>query len=130
MSNQQIHLENITEVDQLNYEPLEPKYIKVQFIVTLLTYLILSGLSFFILLADKFTYRIELLVLVECLILLGATINLWMLPKAFAYKGFALREHDITYRSGIFFPSVVTIPFCKIQQVSIQQNPISRLLGL
>ena len=44
--------------------------------------------------------------------------------------GFALREHDITWRSGIIFPSVTTIPFCKIQQVSIRQNPVSRLFGL
>ena len=41
-----------------------------------------------------------------------------------------IREHDITYRSGIIFPSVTTVPFCKIQQVSIRQNPVSRLFGL
>ena len=26
--------------------------------------------------------------------------------------------------------SVITIPFCKIQQVSIRQNPITRIFGL
>ena len=38
--------------------------------------------------------------------------------------------HDITYRSGLFFPTIVTIPLCKVQQVSIQQNPISKIFGL
>ena len=53
-----------------------------------------------------------------------------LIPKACAFMGFALREHDITWRTGIIFPSVTTIPFCKIQQVSIRQNPVSRLFGL
>ena len=51
-------------------------------------------------------------------------------PKAYAYKGYAVREHDITYRSGIVFPKTVTIPFCKVQQVSVRQNPVSRMFGL
>ena len=58
------------------------------------------------------------------------TYILLLLPKACAYKGFAIREHDITYRTGIIFPSVTTVPFCKIQQVSIRQNPVSRFFGL
>ena len=53
-----------------------------------------------------------------------------ILPKAYAYKGYAVREHDITYRSGIVFPKTVTIPFCKVQQVSVRQNPVSRMFGL
>ena len=56
--------------------------------------------------------------------------NLLILPKAYNYKGFVIREHDITFRSGIIFPSVITVPFCKIQQVSVCQNPVTRLFGL
>lgn len=33
-------------------------------------------------------------------------------------------------RSGLLFPSVITLPFCKIQQVSISQNPLTRMCGL
>lgn len=130
MSNKQINLEDTDRIDQLNYEPLEPKYIKVQFISTILTYLILLALPFFFLLTEDFNYQTELMIITECVILLAGVINLWFLPKAYAYKGFAIREHDITYRSGIIFPSTVTIPFCKIQQVSIQQNPIGRIFKL
>lgn len=63
-------------------------------------------------------------------LLLALVINILFLPKAYAYKGFAIREHDITYRSGIIFPSVITVPFCKIQQVGVRQTPIARIFGL
>ena len=43
---------------------------------------------------------------------------------------FALRNKDISYRSGIFFESVTTIPFSKIQQVSTRMNLVSRLFSL
>ena len=130
MSNKQLNLETVDRIDELHYEPLEPRYTSVQLIGAVIIYLILLGLPFFLLLAEEFPYRVHLLLVLECLILLIGGINLWLLPKAYAYKGFAIREHDITYRSGIIFPSVVTIPFCKIQQVSIQQSPLSRLFRL
>ena len=131
MSNQQINLEGIDRVDQLNYEPLEPKYVKVQFIGTILVYLILLLLPLiFFLTTKEFEHKTFIIIAVEILILFTGAFNLWLLPKSYAYKGFAIREHDITYRSGIIFPSTVTIPFCKIQQVSIQQNPISRIFKL
>lgn len=60
----------------------------------------------------------------------AALVNLMLLPKAYSYKGYAVREHDITYRSGIIFPKTVTVPFCKVQQVSIRQNPVTKMFGL
>ena len=83
-----------------------------------------------ILLAEDLKGRGTIIACAESLLALTALINLMLIPKACAFMGFALREHDITWRTGIIFPSVTTIPFCKIQQVSIRQNPVSRLFGL
>ena len=110
MTNRQLVLENIDRIDRLVYTPLERQYLRVRLVGTALTYIGLMVLPFFVFLADDF--------------------KLLLLPKACAYKGFAIREHDITYRTGIIFPSVTTVPFCKIQQVSIRQNPVSRFFGL
>ena len=134
MTNKQLNLgtdlENIDPVDELRYEPLEIKFINVQFIGAIISYLFFLALPFLLLLTEGFNYRTHVIIGAEFVILVTAVINLWLLPKAYAYKGFAIREHDITYRSGIIFPSIVTIPFCKIQQVSIQQSPIARIFGL
>lgn len=130
MTNRQLDFENIHRVENLTYEPLERRYIKVQLAGTLLTYLIFMLFSLILLFAEELPYRNFITAGVECMLLCAAIINLIFLPKAYAYKGFAFREHDITYRSGLFFPTIVTIPLCKIQQVTVRQNPISKTFGL
>ena len=98
--------------------------------ITALIWLGLMLLPLFLLLTDEFDGRNLIVICAEAVLLAAGLVNLSILPKAYAYKGYAVREHDITYRSGIVFPKAVTIPFCKIQQVSIRQNPVSRMFGL
>lgn len=130
MNNKQLNLDNLDKVTNLTYEPLEKKFLKVQFVSTLLIYLCLMILPLFLILTKDFSYRNTIIIGLECSLIIAAFINLLLIPKAYTYKGFAIREHDISYRSGIIFPSVITIPFCKIQEVSIRQNPVTRLFGL
>ena len=125
MTNRQMVSDSIDRIENLVYETLERKYIKVQFITTGLVYLTLFILTSLLLLSNDFIYRNIIIISLECLIIISAIINLSVLPK-----GYAIREHDISYRTGIFFPKVTTISFSRIQQVSIRQNPISRFFGL
>lgn len=130
MTNKQLDAEYVDRIDDLCYFPLERKYQKVQLIKMICVYLVMMGLSLFLLLADDFSRRYLVTACLEGGLLLAFVINILFLPKAYAYKGFAIREHDITYRSGIIFPSVITVPFCKIQQVGVRQTPIARIFGL
>lgn len=122
--------ESIDRIEHSTYTPLEKKYLKVQFVKVALVYLSLMAVSLFLLCAEGFAYRYAATIIVECGLLVTSVVNLLILPKAYNYKGFVIREHDITFRSGIIFPSVITVPFCKIQQVSVCQNPVTRLFGL
>ena len=130
MTNRQWHPDNIDRVEELSYVPLEKSYIKVHAVMTACAWLGLMLLPLFMLLTDEFGGRDLIVICAETAMLAAALVNLVMLPKAYAYKGYAVREHDITWRSGIIFPKTVTIPFCKVQQVSIRQNPVSRMFGL
>ena len=130
MTNRQWHPDNIDPVEELSYTPLEKSYLKTQAVITALIWLGLMLLPLFLLLTDEFDGRNLIVICAEAVLLAAGLVNLSILPKAYAYKGYAVREHDITYRSGIVFPKTVTIPFCKIQQVSIRQNPVSRMFGL
>ena len=62
--------------------------------------------------------------------LLWAGFSFWLTKKGFEIKGFALREKDITYRSGYIFRSVTTIPFNRVQHCEITEGPIERQFGL
>ncbi len=130
MSNKQINMECVDRVENLDFMPLEQNYLRVQLLKTALIYGMAMLLALGILLLDDFDYRYELLAAIECGGVLLGGVNMLLVQKAFSYKGYAIREHDFTYRSGILVRSVTTIPFSKIQQVSVCQNPLSRLYGL
>ncbi len=130
MSNLQINLDQTGRIENLSYLSLERAYLHVQRANTVITYILLMGISLLWLLANDSETRLWGCLLTEGALCIALMVNLWILPKAYSFKGFAIREHDITYRSGILFPSVITIPFCKIQQVSVTQTPVSRCFGL
>lgn len=58
--------------------------------------------------------------------------SLWLLEEimGFPRRGFALRERDITYRSGWFNRVTITIPFDKVQHSELSQGPIARMVDL
>ncbi len=118
--------ESFIPVSELRFEPLAEKYKQAHYVGTTLIYLLLMSLALLLLLTEY--HRI--LGYVEGAVAIFFGINLIILSKAYSRKGYALREHDISYRSGVVFHKVTTIPYSKIQQVSLKQNPISRLFGL
>jgi membrane protein YdbS with pleckstrin-like domain len=46
------------------------------------------------------------------------------------WQGYVLREHDILYRTGIFFRSVTAVSFNRVQHCEINQGPLDRLFDL
>ena len=103
MTNRQLDMENIDRVDNLVYTPLEKRYLKARIAGTVLAYAGLMVLPLFILLADDLKGRGTILLCTESLLAVIAAVNLMLIPKACAFMGFALREHDITWRTGIIF---------------------------
>ncbi len=126
MTNYQINLDSTTPISKLEFSPLDIKYKKVQVIGITLSYLVLMGLSLLLLLTDNIWWCISF----EITLAIALVINLSIITQAYQIKGYALREHDITYRSGFFFLKITTIPFSRIQQVSIKQNPIPKICHL
>lgn len=126
MSNHQIDADTIDRIDELRYEPVSPKYKSVQTASAAIVYALLAAVALLLLLADTPWWCI----VAEALIVVSFIINLAILRKAYRFKGYALREHDITYRSGVIFPKITTVPFSRVQQVGISQNPVSKFFGL
>lgn len=126
MSNHQVNLNNIDRVEQLSYEPVCNNYKRVQIANAIITYSIFAAMGLFLLLADSPWWCIA----AEILIVGCCIVNLIILRDAYRYKGYAMREHDISYRSGVIFPKITTIPLSRVQQVSVRQGPVSRYFGL
>lgn len=129
MINRQIWPNDVQPVEDLEFQPVEPIYTRVLTARIILSYIIFMGLAF-IILAFEESYRWWILLGVETILVIALVINLVLVHKIYDFKGYALRDKDISYRSGIFFTSVKTVPFSKIQQVSVRTNPIARMFGL
>lgn len=48
----------------------------------------------------------------------------------FKRRKFLVREKDISYKKGVFYKKITTVPFNRIQHVEIDQGPISRFFNL
>lgn len=48
----------------------------------------------------------------------------------FRRKGYALREHDILYRTGLIVQKTIAIPYNRIQHSEIRQGVLSRILSI
>lgn len=129
MVNRQIWPDEVQPVEKLTFEHVEPKYVKVVIARITLVYLLLMGCATLVL-TSGYEHEVAMLIVIETVLALAYVINVAMSAKIFDFKGYALRNRDITYRSGIFFPKTTTVPFSKIQQVTVRMNPVSRIFGL
>lgn len=126
MENYQLDLDGITPVHSLQFDLLDRRYKKCHIIGVSLVYLFIMALASMLMLIDiQWLFPV-----VECVIILIFLINMAILPESYRRKGYAFRDQDLSYRSGIVFPRVTTIPYVRIQQVSVKQNPVSKLFNL
>jgi membrane protein YdbS with pleckstrin-like domain len=48
----------------------------------------------------------------------------------FRQRKYAVREKDISYKSGIFFKKLTTVPFSRVQHIELDEGPLSRFFKL
>lgn len=130
MNNRQELLNDTDTIESLTFKGVEKTYSRVVMINTALSYLLIMTAPLMLMLFGLDGSDLKILIISECIFLAAAIINLIIASRACKYMGYALREKDITYRKGVFFHNIRTMPFSKIQQVSISQNPILRIFGL
>lgn len=131
-TNVPIDFENIPQAEEVLLKPIERKYLSVKIVGDVLVWIILMGIIVAIkFLGEKtkafmdeyFWYMIG-----ACLLL--ATVTVVMDFMGFKWKGFAMREKDIIYRSGLIFRSKVHVPYNRVQHCEVNQGVLDRWLDL
>ncbi|MDG2193827.1 MAG: PH domain-containing protein [Polaribacter sp.] len=126
--NQQI--EQLPAIEELTFKGIQKAYLKVIFIHLLLFFLVaFAGLFLLI------RYKLQEDVLAyESYLYLGVLsvffFVLLILIVGFSKRKYALREKDISYKSGIFLKKITTVPFSRIQHVEVDERPVSRIFKL
>jgi len=129
-TNNTIDITQLPKFEEVKLKGLHPKYINVLlFNFLLLFILVIGGFStLFYFKQDAFSNSTWILILVGVLVFLAGLIVFTKL--SFNKKGYAFREHDTIYKSGLISETTTIIPFNRVQHVALHQGFISRKLGL
>lgn len=128
--NVQIDVASLPKQEDLQFVSLEKSYLQVSIITLFIFWAIISGLY---IIGPKLAeielptivYRAAPLVLATL-----ALLSFLIAVFGFRKKGYALREKDIIYKTGLIWKSMTTIPFNRIQHCEVKEGPIERLFGL
>ena len=129
-TNNPIDIAQLPKFEEVQLKGLHPKYINVLlFNFFLLLILVIVGFSaLFYFNQDAFSSAIWMAILVGLVLIL---VGLVVFTKfSFQKKGYAFREHDAIYKSGLISETTTIIPFNRVQHVALHQGFISRKLGL
>jgi len=126
---QNIAVTSFPEIPKIDFKPIENKYLKVILINTFLVFVIVCLVVFFADYKGLFEF-IENTIWIYVSIVLGFIFILLVKKIGFKKRKYAVRQKDISYKKGVLFRSLTTVPFNRIQHVEIDEGPISRLFDL
>ena len=129
-TNETIDTANLPKYEEVAFTSLHPNYKKVVLLnVSLLSCILFFGfgsVAFFK--NDEFTQNN--LIAIGSLLALVIVLIFFFSLLSYRKKGFAFRNHDVLFRSGIIATSTMVIPYNRIQHVSLHEGLVSRYFGL
>lgn len=137
-ANREIDLSQVPVLGELAFTPVSERYRALRLLTWTLIQLLLALAVFSPLIIRMFWPDVELPV--------GEGSRYWLIPAGvqgvlalfwlteellgFPRRGYVVRDRDITYRSGWFSRSTVTVPYAQIQHLELTQGVVSRLFHL
>jgi len=129
-SNSVILPENLPAIESVEFNPVDPKYLKILYI----NRLIIGVVVCLVLLVLFLPLRKEIPGWVG-----WASAGLWVALMAYSLiiarlsfpkRGYLIRERDIAYQRGLIRYKLTSIPFTRIQHVELIQSLIAKRLDL
>lgn len=119
---------SLPAIDDAPFERLEPRYLTQQRVIwAILLGLLLAGGIVVVVLTGAPVW-VWAAAIAAALGLFGVA---WVLEGlAYAYRGVQLREHDVSARRGLIGRSTISVPFTRVQHVTLERGAFDRLFGL
>jgi len=132
-SNQQLTIDEIPAISTLNFTPLAPVYARINLAIHLvITFIPLVALCVVLLTPlfelEAYDYTVLSYLGLGWSVFMG--LFCWFRFKANRIKSYALRELDISLKTGLIFRKVISQPILRIQHVEVERGPLERKYGL
>ena len=123
--NSVIELASLPQLEQANFQKLEKDYLWLRILFVSILFLIFGSISvIFGILSDLDWWQpVGIVAIIFALIYLVEN-------KGFSIKGYAVRQNDISFKSGLFFFAMTSVPFNRVQHIEVYQSPLARLFDL
>jgi membrane protein YdbS with pleckstrin-like domain len=127
-TNETIDLNTLPKYEETPLTKPDRKYWRV-ILINLSIFLVLIGIGLGLLIV--FNERVQTRWMLWTAIFGACAVFLYVISYAsFKRQGFALREKDVLYKSGIIAEKTVIIPLNRIQHVALNEGIFSRMFGL
>src|SRR5690606_6666041 len=108
--------------------PLHSSFKKIMQINIAITFIVI-GIAIVVLLSLVSEVR-DFWIIVCCLYILALGISVFLVNISFKNRGFAFRNHDVIYKSGVLATKMTIIPYNRIQHAALHEGILSRKFGL
>lgn len=129
-TNNDINLDSLPKVEKHLFNSLDSRYHSVLIIKSGLFSLFLIGayyIAFYLSDVDEILFlRFPFIVLLLVIVFLSLYVSYFGFKK----KVYKLRQHDLIYRTGLWWKSETTVPFVRVQHSEVIQGPVERIFGL
>lgn len=127
-TNEPIDISALPRYEAVNLNALQSKYWNVILFNIVATFLIIGVVLAVIVYFVEEIHSIAWLFGLVYILFLGFTFLLCRI--SLKKRGFAFREHDVIYRSGILATNTMIIPYNRVQHVALHEGFISRYFDL
>lgn len=128
--NQTINISTLPKFEETALNPLQKDYFKVMLIQFGIVYgiLLIGIIALYFISIKEFIQDKIIYFVIGWLFLL--ILNFLYLRISFAKKGFAIREHDVIFKSGVISETTTIVTNNRVQHVALHQGMLSRIFGL
>ena len=127
-TNNTIDTAQLPRFENVAFRPLEKSYLKVLLINFLIVVAVISMLvvASYIFVSDFSDFVPWVFIIPGAVLAIVGTFSF----IGFYKQGFAFREHDVLYKSGVISTNIIIIPYNRVQHVALHEGPFSRIFGL